>query len=108
MAYLFPFHVNVPSGISGNAVVGIPAYTEMYISSIGAYLRSLTTGPYQIQVRDPVANIVIHSFTFNSAGIQESEAIDFYVPPNNGIAVDVIALGTGAGPVSLTIWAYVP
>ncbi len=106
---LVPLTAPVPI-ILGTPVTRIWAYSTLRIVSIGANLRALTSGPFTIEIRQAGAGApLIKSFTFNAAGPQASEAneLNFVVPNDLGIRIDVVALGSGAADCLVTIWAFI-
>lgn len=96
--------------ILGTPVTRIWAYTGLRIVSIGANLRALITGPFTIEIRQAGdGSPLIKTFTFNNTVPQATEPneVDFTIPTDMGVRIDVTALGVGAADCLVTIWGFV-
>lgn len=108
MAAMFPIIVELPNGVSGNRVNGVPAAVELVVFEVDGFLRALTTGPHVVRVRDPITNTTIDTITFNAAGVVQHLAMEVHIAPDSGLVFDVVTPGVGALDCTITVWCQVP
>jgi len=108
-----PIVVPVPTiSISPNVVTIAMPLGRVILSNrfllVDGYLQTLTSGIFELEIRDLGDDTLIGTITWRSPGFATTDMVDRYFTfPDSGFVIGPSSLGVGAANCVITIWCII-